>query len=285
MIPFGPKPIPEHRFLEGRPLYARLLIMSGGVIMNMVLAYLVFTGMQLGYGKPILPPVVDSLQAGMPAERAGLKAGDSVVAVNGTPVTSWTDMVRIIRAEPGKDITFDIRRQGQPLSLVVQAASTIDSTTGGHQVVGQVGVWAPRDRGIRERVPIGTAFAEAWRVTAVVSVGTVDVVVGLVRRQVPLSAVGGPVQIAKDSVAAARNGFEELLFLLAVLSINLAVFNLLPIPILDGGQILLVLAERAKGKPFSMRTRENILRIGLVAILLIICLVMFNDLGMRKFFG
>jgi regulator of sigma E protease len=104
---------------------------------------------------------------------------------------------------------------------------------------------------------------------------------------VSVKELGGPVAITRASVSAARNGVDELFYLIALLSINVAVLNLLPIPILDGGQILINILESAKGSPFSMRTREYILRFGLFAIALLFAIVMYNDTraGFAKVFG
>ena len=109
----------------------------------------------------------------------------------------------------------------------------------------------------------------------------------LIVGKVSLRQLGGPIAITKASVNAARSGIEDLFYLIALLSINVAVLNLLPIPILDGGQILINVIESAKGSPFSMRTREYILRFGLAAIALLFIVVMFNDTrgGFTKLFG
>jgi len=118
-----------------------------------------------------------------------------------------------------------------------------------------------------------TGADQTWRVAT----GIVDVVKGLLTREVSVRTLGGPIAITRASVAAAKSGLETLLTLIALLSVNVAVLNLLPIPILDGGQILINVAEAAKGSPFTARTREYILRFGLVAILLIFVMTTFND--------
>ena len=109
--------------------------------------------------------------------------------------------------------------------------------------------------------------------------------VGFVTREVSVSQLGGPIAIGRAATAAARSGVAEFLTLLAFLSVNVAVFNLLPVPILDGGQVLLNIAEAAKGSPFSDRTREAILRFGLLLIGLIFVVAMFNDTGLARVFG
>jgi regulator of sigma E protease len=130
----------------------------------------------------------------------------------------------------------------------------------------------------REPMPLGRAVTFAVEQTTATGVQIVDVVRGLLTRQISLNQLGGPIAITRASVAAAKSGLETLLGLIAMLSVNVAVLNLLPIPILDGGQILINIAEAAKGQPFSMRTREYILRVGLVVILMIFVLSTFNDL-------
>jgi regulator of sigma E protease len=128
--------------------------------------------------------------------------------------------------------------------------------------------------------PIGPlqAVASGWQATWRMAGMVIDALHGLATRRVAASELGGPIMIAQASVQAARGGAEQLLFLVALISTNLAVFNLLPIPILDGGQIVITVLEGIKGKAFSMRTREYILRAGLAAVLLLFALVTYNDL-------
>jgi regulator of sigma E protease len=116
------------------------------------------------------------------------------------------------------------------------------------------------------------------RSTWFMSTAIVGIIRDLFTRKVSMDQLGGPIAITRASVAAARSGMENLFSLIALLSINVAVLNLLPIPILDGGQVVLNVVESARGKPLSLRTREYVLRIGLVFILMLFVLVMFNDI-------
>jgi regulator of sigma E protease len=159
-----------------------------------------------------------------------------------------------------------------------RAEEAADPITNRRRQVGRIGVM-PRDSIAREPVGFGAAISEGWAETRESATAVVGVVRGLFTRDVAVSNLGGPIQIARTSVQAARLGIEPLLRLLAFLSINIAVLNLLPIPILDGGQVLLNVAEAVKGSAFSVRTRENILRLGLVAIGLLFVTVMWNDLA------
>jgi regulator of sigma E protease len=230
---------------------------------------------------------VDSIVAGRPAERAGLQRGDSIVAVDGAPVRRWSDVIATVSQSAGREVALDVVRNGQRVSLRVTPELVPDTnlTTGRPQQIGRIGA-ASRNRIIRERLTFPEAVAAGWNATWAMGSGVIDVVKGLVTGEVSMSQLGGPIQIARSSVEAARSGLETLFSLIAFLSINVAILNLLPIPILDGGQILLNVAETVKGSAFSARTREYILRAGLVAIALLFAIVMFNDLkGLLKLFG
>ena len=363
MMPFGPKPIPEHRWFESKGLLARLFIMVAGVVMNVVLAYAVYVVINVRYGEPIvpsrvvgavatlpgaptlsqlaagdtivavngtavrnwnevaegivrsdgdtiairtnrgdvrvpvgrggqpsandvvraidvrLPPVIGDVVAGTPAARAGLRGGDSVASLGGTPLRGWADLLERVSASPGTDLQFDIVRDGTHLPMTLKPESTTvrDPDSGKSRTVGRIGAYNA-SISTREPMPLGRALSSAFGQTTATGLQIVDVVRGLITRQISLNQLGGPIAITRASVAAAKSGLETLLGLIAMLSVNVAVLNLLPIPILDGGQILINLAEAAKGGPFSIRTREYILRVGLVVILMIFVLSTFNDL-------
>jgi regulator of sigma E protease len=372
MMPFGPKPIPEHRWFESKGLAARLFIMIAGVVMNVILAFVVFAGLNSYYGDQIVPsrvigavhalpgaPALSGLQAGdtitavngdavrswndileriaetsgnvvlvrtqrqevripvnsgsapsssdvagsldffippvigdvlpnSPAVRAGLRAGDSVVTIGSEPIVRWSELQERVGASAGKDVSFDVIRGGKHLSLTLRPESTLvrDPVSKEMRSVGKIGA-VGADVTAREPMSIGRSLTAAGRQTWGTATKIVDVVHGLLTGGVSPKQLGGPIAITRASVAAAQSGLESLFMLIALLSVNVAVLNLLPIPILDGGQILLNVVEAAKGSPFSSRTREYILRFGLVAILLIFALSTFNDVkdGLSRLFG
>jgi regulator of sigma E protease len=276
MMPFGPKPIPENRWFESKPLGSRLLILFSGVTMNIVLALVVTTGMFVHYGSPYLSTTADSLFAGKPGALAGLQHGDSIAAIEGRPV-DWEGLVAKVSASPGIPLRFDVVRAGQPMTITVTPAqdTAFNPSTGKVDRVGRIGILPiqrSRPVGLGEAVKSG--WVSTWRMAGTV----IDALHGLATRRVSASELGGPIMIAQASVQAARSGAEHLFFLIALISTNLAVFNLLPIPVLDGGQIIIVLLEGIKGKAFSMRTREYILRAGIFAVLLLFAFVTYNDL-------
>jgi regulator of sigma E protease len=277
MIPFGPKPIPADRWLESKPLWARLTILLAGVTMNIVLALVVTIGMLLFYGMPYVSTRTDSVLASRPAAMAGIVPGDSLVAINGVPLTSWDSLVTKISASAGTEIVFDIQRPGGPTRIAVTPAldTTTNPSTGKLERVGRIGVLP---KALSRRVSFGEAITHGWSLTWGMAGSVIEALKGLATRKVAPSELGGPIMIATASVQAARGGLENLLVLIALISVNLAVFNLLPIPILDGGQIMVNLLEAIKGSAFSARTRDYILRVGLAAVLLLFALVTYNDL-------
>ncbi len=278
MMPFGPKPIPSNRWFESKPLPARLVIMLAGVTMNALLTLAIVTGLALYYGRstPSNAPVIDRVLAGSPAASAGLVAGDSVEMIGAAPIQSWPDLVAQVSGSPGTPLTVKVARHGVERTLTITPRSAVDTNraTGQIKTVGKIGAGQRLDR---HPLPVSQAVGFAWTLTWSMVGEVVHVLRDLVTGHASFKSLSGPLGIAKVSVEAARSGVEMLLLLIAGLSINVAVFNLLPIPILDGGQVVVTVLESIKGRPFSLRTRETILRVGLVAIGLLFVLVMFND--------
>jgi regulator of sigma E protease len=277
MIPFGPKPIPESRWFESKPLPARLFIMLAGVTMNALLAYGIYLGLLLRSGIPTPLPVAAAVTAGKPAALAGIQAGDSIASLNGRPLESWQTLLDSIGASAGRPLHLGIVRHGQSVEVTVTPASEVvpDPQTGVKRPLGRIGMVA--GQGFTP-ISVPRAFGEAWRLT-VDNGSRIFSALGSLVRGVGFSDLGGPIAIAQVSVQAARGGIESVLLLVALISINVAVFNLLPIPILDGGQIVLNVAETIKGSAFSTRTRERILKGGLLIIGLLFVTVMFNDIS------
>ncbi len=278
MIPFGPKPIPESRWFESKPLIGRLFIMVAGVTMNAVLAFVIYTGLLVHSGSPTPIPVAALVTPGEPAALAGIQAGDSIVSIDGVPLRNWDVLLDRIGASPGVTLHLGIVRDGQRVAADVTPAAKVvpDSRTGIKKRLGRIGMVADQ---AFSPISFPAALGEAGQLT-VSNGGAIFLTLrALFTRGVGISELGGPIAIAQISVQAARGGFENLLALIALISINLAVLNLLPIPVLDGGQIVLNIAESVKGSAFSAQTRERILKGGLLVIALLFVTVMFNDIA------
>lgn len=280
LAPFGPRPVPAERWFESKSLPARLFILLAGVTMNAVLTYVILAGTLVARGRPVTPAVVDSVIAGQAAARAGIVKGDSIVAVNDSAVHSFGDVVTRVAPVTRGSVRLRLMRGGAPVDVVVAPAAVRapDPFTGAPRTVGRIGVVA-RASELRERVPFGQALGLAAEGTWTLATSVVRTLRALAGGEVAVSNLGGPIAIARTSVQAARLGFGALLELVALLSVNIAVLNLLPIPVLDGGQVLINLLEAAKGRAFSSRARERILRVGLAAVALLFVTVMWNDIA------
>jgi regulator of sigma E protease len=227
-----------------------------------------------------VPPVLDSVVPDEPAARAGLRHGDSVVAIGDIPTPGFAELVERVSASPDLPLVFKVSRDGavRDITVTPRRSASTDPETGAPTIVGRIGAGG---RVLAVRVPLG--FGEAVAVGGRATWATAGMIVGTVRdlitRKVSVRQLGGPIAIGRASLVAARSGIENLFDLIALLSLNVAILNMLPVPILDGGQILINFIETLKGSPFSLRARENMLRSGLVAIALLFAIVMWNDLS------
>lgn len=222
--------------------------------------------------------VLDTVLADGRGLQAGLRSGDSVVAIDGEPVRTWDQLVALVSRSPEKTLRFTVVRQDKTLDIDVTPKATPDTVPATREVrtVGKIGA-GPSTPTVRESLGFGAALSSGAEMTWRMGGAIIDYVEGLITRRYSLEHVSGPVGITRMSVQAARLGMESLLTLIALLSVNVAILNLLPIPVLDGGQILINVLESVKGRPFSLRTREYILRFGLLAIALLFVAAMYND--------
>ena len=275
LIPFGSKPVPEDRWFESKSLTARLVIMLAGVTMNVLLGFVINVALVKIYDRPPTSRL-NQVVADKPAATAGLQPGDSIVSVNGAVVKEWDDFVAVIKRSSGTPVTVGVLRNAAPLSLTVTpvADTATDPATGTLVHEGRIGVAAEPSKSL----PLGRALIGGGKATVGMATLVFTTLQGIVTAKTPVSDLGGPILIAKSSVDAARQGGSVLFYLIALLSVNLAIFNLLPVPILDGGQIVMQVVEAARGEPLSDRARENVARVGLALILALFVMVTFNDL-------
>jgi regulator of sigma E protease len=219
--------------------------------------------------------------AGSPAERAGLRDGDLVEAVNGAPVTDFAALVAIVQPKPGATLDFTIRRDGQASQLAIE----VEAQREGERLVGRIGVQpaAPGElpagmRTLERHGPVA-ALAHATGKTWDMSVLTVRMLWNVATGDVSVKNLSGPINIAEYAGFSARQGILAFLSFLAIVSVSLFVLNLLPIPILDGGQIVYQLAELAKGSPLSDRAQAVGQQVGLLLLLVLMSFAFYNDLS------
>ncbi len=217
-----------------------------------------------------LPIMVKQVMEGSAAARAGLRPGDRILRVDGQPPLALTDVSRLLRGKAGKEVTLDIERDGRELQVVAVPEPTGD---GG----GRLGVMLTYPTKFVRYGPVGAlreSAKQAWQ-NAGLLFRTLS---ALVRRQVGVGVMSGPLEIAKISRDQAALGIVPFLQLLAVISIQLGIVNLFPIPVLDGGQILILLVEMAKGGPLPPAVKERVLMVGLAIVILLGVLVVAVDI-------
>lgn len=293
-----------------RPAWQRLLVVAAGPVANMLLAWLLCWILAFGWGTPQLLPQVGGLVEDGPAARAGVEAGDTIVSINGQPIVDWEDMTRAIAASDGQAMLVKLKRPHRVESVAPQADEGATAQGSHAQTAANGDAIAPASLltvEIRPEMAVRkTIFGEdekAWLV-GIRNTGAVRLVehgfwgaavagasqtsnmlaltwksfVKLVERVVPLDQVGGPIMIMQMVGKQAHEGMAGLLALAALISINLGVLNLLPIPVLDGGQIVFCLWEMIFRRPVNARVQDYAMRAGLALLVTLMLLATYNDI-------
>jgi len=238
-------------------------------------------GLGFDFWYPAVPARVGKVLPGSPAERAGLREGDEILAVDGEPVADFGALVALVQPRPGVRLDFAVERDGGTLSVPVE----VEAQREGERLVGRIGVQPAAPGALPEGMrtlerhgPIG-ALVHATDKTWSMSVLTVRMLWNVVTGDVSVKNLSGPINIAEYAGFSARQGILAFLSFLAIVSVSLFVLNLLPIPILDGGQIVYQLAELAKGSPLSDRAQAVGQQIGLLLLLVLMSFAFYNDLS------
>jgi len=244
-----------------------------------------FTGLGIRPWSPVVAAIIDELTPGGPAERAGLQPGDQVIAADGMPIDSWTQWVRFIRARPGQTITATILRDGHERKLEIRIGTAEDNGETIGRIGASVRIADDLMKGMRaeQRYGVFAAFPvsviKTWDMTTL----TVRMLASMVTGGVSVKNISGPINIAQFAGQSISVGPVAFLGFLAVVSISLGILNLLPIPMLDGGQIAYQLIEGIKGSPLSERAQMFGQQIGILFLLLLMSFAFYNDLA--RIFG
>ena len=264
--------------LMSKPVWAQIWVMSAGVIMNILLAFIIFTGVvwDQGIPTPKKDPVIHSLINDMPAKITGLLPGDRILSVDDVQISTWTELSTTIHAMPNTPITLTYQRDGVEYEQSITTSFQIQPINGKLDTLGAIGI-APE---FTYR-PIG--FLKATQIGAISTVGGLGLVVLsiklLISGEASISDLGGPILIAQIAGETARAGLVSLLTFMAIISCNLAFINFLPIPGLDGGHVFIILTESLFRRKFTLKTRMIIQQVGMAFLLLLMATVMINDIG------
>ncbi|NOT09980.1 MAG: RIP metalloprotease RseP [Gemmatimonadales bacterium] len=227
---------------------------------------------------PYIAPVIGTVVAGGPGDKAGIKTGDTLVAINGEPIGEWRRAVEAIEAHPDMDLTLTVGRAGGRQDLAARTLAESD----GSRTVGKLRL-GPDVPERHEPVSFGGSLVLGAKQTVAVSTQIVRVVRGMFSGRVSTREVGGPIAIGMAAGQSAQLGVTAFLAFMATISVNLAVLNLLPIPVLDGGQLLFLLGEAVLRRPLSIKLRERLTFVGLILIGLLMVLAFSNDI--RRLLG
>jgi regulator of sigma E protease len=261
-----------------KSLPRRVAIVAAGPVANFVLAWIVLATLFVIVGRPFTPPEVGTVTADSAAAAAGLQPGDVFVSVGGETVSRFEDVQRIVQMNPEHPLQIVVRRAGSETTMTATPRrSVLTDNFGNRQEVGLLGV-SRAGRSFARLSPIqalGAAGEETYQVTA----GTLQAVGQIVTGARPADELGGPIRIAQMSGQAAQSGLADVFWFLAVLSINLGLINLFPVPLLDGGHLLFYALEALRGRPLSERVVEYGFRVGLGLVLTLFVFVTYQDLS------
>ncbi len=266
---------PYDRLFEAKSLGSRTMTIFAGPLFNFILAFFIFLAIGLMQGVPTNEPIITEVQSTGPAFEAGMKNGDYIKKVNEVEITSWPAFAQIIQDNPGASMTFTVERNNELVDLQIAPATIKEAG----KEFGQIGVLytSPVEKNPLKAVVFGFEQTWFWFKTIFELLGM------LVTGQFTIDALTGPVGIYKATGDMAKFGIFTLMNWAAMLSINLGIMNLLPLPALDGGRLLFFAIEGVRGKPVSKEKEGMVHFVGIVLLMVLMLVVTWNDIQ-RYFF-
>jgi regulator of sigma E protease len=268
------------KLFVNKSVWQRIAIVVAGPLANVLLTFLILYALLLGYGRYTVPAVIGEVVAGSVAEAAGFETGDQILSVDGYVVRGFEDFQRYVATSPGREVTIALERgTSESVVKLVPEPVVIQDRFGNDQRIGRIGV--SRD--------VSDTDVVLYRPGPVEAVGmTVEEIRFIIQRtgefigdffvgRGDVEQLSGPVKVAKVSGEVATLGVIALINLVALLSLNIGIFNLLPIPMLDGGHLLYYLVEAIRGRPLSMRVQELGFRFGFALVVALMVFTLFND--------
>lgn len=263
---------PWDRQFASKSLGKRAMTIFAGPMMNFVLAIVIFTILAIIQGVPVNDPVLGRLTNDGAAKQAGLHAGDTVISIDGSEISSWEDIVEVIQKHPGEELMFTVERNDKTMDIAVTPKAEKD----GDVEIGRIGVNNPVQKSPLKVATYGVEQTYQWTIEIFRMLGK------LVTGQFSIDMLSGPVGIYKSTEVVAKSGIMFLMKWAALLSINLGIMNLLPIPALDGGRLLFFGVEALRGKPIDRQKEGMVHFIGFMLLMLLMIIVTWNDI--QRFF-
>lgn len=265
-------------------LWKRALIVFAGPATNIIVAIAIYAAFAMAIGKPVIAPVVGGFSEQSVARDAGLRVGDRITDLNGEQIDDFYEIVDEVLPYPGRELVLTVNRDGGILTIPITAASVVRADRFGNEGrIGQIGI-SPSDGEFVKLGPlqaVNYAASECWKTTVMMVNGLGQILSG----ERSVKELGGPIKIAKYSGEQLSLGILPFIGFAALISINLAFINLLPIPALDGGHLAFYAAEAIRRKPVGPRGQEMAFRVGMALVLGLMVFVTANDIISLPIFG
>lgn len=265
------------RSFAHKPVLARIAIVMAGPVFNLLFAWLIFIVLCM-MGVPTVTTKIGEVLKDKPAAKAGMQTGDVITAINNLPINRWDQIAEGVAASKGKPLTLTVKRDAADIKFTIAPEPRVSKNLFGEKVNGYAIGVASAGEVVTERFNPLQAVVKGTEQTWKVIDLTVLSLVKMVQRVVPMDSVGGPIMIAKMAGEQASAGGASFLAFMALLSINLGVLNLLPVPVLDGGHLLFYFMELIFRRPVPQRIREYAQQIGMVLLLGLMVLAFYNDI-------
>lgn len=273
-----PEGFTDEESFSSRPPWQRMLVVAAGPVFNFLLAFIIYWGIFWAQGQQAVLPLIDEVKPQSPAYEAGIKPGDKVISIDGNKIEYWSQMAKRIHNSQDQSLSLEIKRDNRQIMLNVQPELQARKNIFGEQVkVPMLGITAAGETITLNLGPLkaaGASIAQTWKLIHL----TVEGIVKLVERIIPLETIGGPIMIAQLVSEQAQQSMVSVLALAALISINLGLLNLLPIPVLDGGHIIFFAIETVLGRPLSPKWQDITMKIGLSLLIMLMALAVYNDL-------
>lgn len=265
---------PYDRQFESKSLMSRTMTIFAGPLFNFILSFFIFLAIGLISGVPTYEPIISEVQKEGAAFEAGMQDGDLVTEVEGSPITSWQEFAKVVQEHPEEELSFVVERNGE--SVPLQMTPVLMEEAG--KEFGQVGVYytSPTEKNPLKAIGYGAEQTWSWMTKILELLGM------LVTGQFTIDALSGPVGIYQATGEVAQHGIINLMHWGAILSINLGIMNLLPLPALDGGRLLFFLIEAIRGKPVDKQKEGMVHFVGIVLLMVLMVVVTWNDI--QRFF-
>lgn len=266
----------EKSFLH-KPVWKKMIIVLAGPLANLASAVIIIYGVNLA-GVPLLKPVIGTVQEDSAAAEAGLAAGDTFVSIDGKEVALWEDLTEIVHNSPGRELQFEVLRSGEVLNFAIAPRDTKTKNLFGEEIsVGLIGI-SPAEEYLTVRYGPVESLGNSLQWTSNMIQLTLLSIVKMFQGVLSTKELGGPIMIVQAAGKSAEQGILNLLHFVAYISVALGLFNLFPIPVLDGGHLVFFAIEGVRGKPVSIKVREICQQVGLVMLIGLMVYATKNDI-------